>query len=390
MAGADDGHIDDRGPVTGDLAGLATRRAGIAGLLGLLLLEEPGAGIAPLVAGVPALAPLADPDRARAHAVEYERVFLRGVPLLQSAFSGEDDRPTGGVLRELTERYAEAGYDEHRHDRFRVASPDHLGLILRCHAQLCHHEAEAWRADRADAATRAVQAERRFLAEHVSGWAPVALDAARTLAASGPYRPVLDALDAFLREEHDRLRPLPLLGQTVKAAPLPAVLGPARLGRLLLDPASCGTWLTDSDIAAAARAIGSPFRGSDSRSALRHLVESACDSGELAALLGPIGQALVAAARRYQARLTDDVGNAASWAGWLATANEMIALVDRVRANGHLGARPAVVGERLLITGTDPGQLADRVDEVVAALRAGGLDVQREPLGPPGCGHLSP
>jgi TorA maturation chaperone TorD len=356
-----------------DLADLANRRAGIAALLGLLLLEEPGPAIAPLVAGSPSLAPLADGDAA--HAVEYERLFLRGVPLRQSAFC--DPGQEHAVLAEVVDRFDEVGYDEHRTGRWRVAGADHLGLLLRCHATLCLEEAAAWTADAPDSAVRAVEAERSLLAAHVSGWAPVALDAARHLAGDGAYRAVIDAADAFLCEEHDRLRPRPLVDETSAPPPLPEALGPARLSRLLLAPGTCGTWLDTSDIATAAGAIGAPWRPSDTRSMLRNLIEAAGEPGELTLLLQPIRRALQSAAERYCGRLAADLGNAATWAEWRARVEQMTALLDRVAEDGVLRPLVASVSEQLTITGIDAGRVADLIDTVVAQLRAAGLHVER-------------
>ena len=77
------------------------------------------------------------------------------------------------------------------------------------------------------------------------------LAAAAQVAADGPYRAVLDAASTFLDEECERLRPAPAFGPDPGPGPLPAHLGPARLARLLLAPATSGTWLAADVIATA-------------------------------------------------------------------------------------------------------------------------------------------
>lgn len=364
-----------------DLSLLASRRAGLAALLGTLVLEEPGHGVAELVRGVPALAALAREDSAVC--VEYERVFLRGVPLYESGFRSEDGQHGGPALGAVVERYDRVGFSEHRDARWRVAGADHLGLELRCYAALCAEEAEAWRSDTADVAMATVEAERSFLSDHLSAWAPVAVRAATRIAGDGPYRPLFEAVEGFLAEEHDRLRPAPALGAPLPIEDLPEHVGPARLARLLLAPARAGMWLSPADIEPAARAIGVPWRRSDTRTSLRHVIEAAIDEDELAAVLGALRPAVAGAGDEYRARAGSDGGNAAHWLAWADRASAMVTRLDRIIANGLFGeSRTVAAWETISVSGVDPVVLADAVDEVVARLRGLGFRVDRAHEGP--------
>lgn len=368
--------------MTGDLALIAGRRGGLAALLGLLLLEEPGPALGDLVADLPALAPLASggPELA----TEYERVFLRGVPLYESVFRSDDGQQGGAPLTAVVERYERLGYGEHTDRRWRIAGADHLGLELRCLAQLCGDEAEAWRADTPDRAVSAVEAERALLADHLAAWAPVALGAAAQVAADGPYRAVLDAASTFLDEECERLRPAPAFGPDPGLLPLPAHLGPARLARLLLAPATSGTWLATDVIAGAARSIGAPWRPSDNRTALRHVIEAAADTNELPQVLEPLLGALRSAADAHRDTAGRSPGNAANARAWAARADAMGDRLGRVAAHGLRPGGPARAAEVLSISGTDAARLADAVDAIVEQLRSTGFTVERHGGAAPG------
>ena len=113
--------------MTTDLALIAERRGATAALLGLLLLEEPGPAIADYVESVPALAALGSGDPAIA--TDYERTFLRGVPLYESVFCSDDGQQGGDRVGTLIERYDRIGFTEHREQRWRIAGPDHLGKM---------------------------------------------------------------------------------------------------------------------------------------------------------------------------------------------------------------------------------------------------------------------
>ena len=361
--------------MTRDLALIAERRAGLAALFGLLLLEEPGPDLRDFVSSVPALAPLASGDPAIATA--YERIFLRGVPLFESVFRSDNGQQGGDVLAAVVARYETVGFREHSDRRWRVAGDDHLGMQLRCYAQLCHDEAAAWRNQTPDLAMKAVETERSFLADHLSTWAQIALDAVSEVAGGTPYCDLIHALDEFVTEEHDRLRPGPLHGQSIELSPLPSNFGPARLSRLLLTPATCGVWLTDATISQSARSIGSPWRPSDTRSALRHLVETANDSGDLDILLEPIHGAIACAAQTYAARAAQEPANEATWRMWQQTAETMAGFLATMIESNRLAPIEAIAQEAIMVTGADPTQLADVVDEIVERLRAKGFSAER-------------
>ena len=373
--------------MTGDLALLADRRAGIAALLGTLLLEEPGPHLADLVSAVPSLGALADGDPVLPS--EYERVFLRGVPLHESVFRSDDGQQGGEHVSVLAARYVRLGFDEAQQGRWRVAGIDHLGLHLRCFAELCRAEAEAWRSGTPDEAVAAVEAERSFLADHVAPWATVALEAAEHVATGGPYRPLLHAAIEFLDEEYDRLRPAPDLGSVLAAGGddvrgagagaggmAATAMGPQRLARVLLAPAACGAWIGRDTIAAAATAIGAPWRPLDTRGSVRLLISSALDSGELAVLLGPLARSLRAASDAHQASALASPGNADTAQRWASLAGAMAARLERIAADG-LADNQSAAAETLTVAGVDVAKLADTLDRIVVELRASGFTVDR-------------
>ncbi len=365
--------------MTADLALLAERRAGLAGLLGLLLLEEPGPQLADLVGDLPALAPLVSGDFEINS--DYERIFLRGVPVYESVFRNDDGQHGGDTLTNVVGRYKRVGYKEHTERRWRIAGADHLGLELRCYAHLCHNEATAWRGDIPDKAVEAVETERAFLADHLAAWAEVALDAIRPLSAGSPYEHVIDALCDFLREENDRMRPAPLLGQQIDIDPLPTNFGPFRLARLILSPATAGTWLQSDVIALAAELIGSPWRPSDNRSALRHVIETAQDSGDLATILQPILSAIRVAGAGHGERAVAEPANEMHWRTWQARTDTMCRFLQHVVTLNRLGTARTMATEMITITGTDAGLLADAVDAAVLELRKQDFEVDRVPEG---------
>jgi TorA maturation chaperone TorD len=362
--------------LTADLALLAERRAGLAGLLGLLLLEEPGPQLTDLVGAVPTLALLASGDPEIDS--DYERIFLRGVPIYESVFRNDDGQHGGETLANVVGRYKRVGYNEHTEQRWRIAGADHLGLELRCYAHLCHNEAAAWRGDIPDKAVEAVEIERAFLADHLASWAQIALAALAPIAVGSPYEHVVGAVGDFLREEIERLRPAPLLGQEIEIDPLPVNFGPFRLARLILSPATAGTWLQSSVIAHAAERIGSPWRPSDNRSALRHVIETAQDSGDLASILQPILMAIRVAGAEHGERARAEPANEANWCVWRARTNVMSTFLEQIIASNRIGTATTVVTEYIAVTGADAALLADAVDVAVAELRKLGFEVDRQ------------
>ncbi len=242
-----------------------------------------------------------------------------------------------GPRREtVADRYDDLDFTEHTNPRWRVAGPDHLGLELRCYAHLVRRELDAWRTDRPDEATIAVDAERRFLADHVARWAGMAIHALRPAAAESPYALVLQLLDEFLEEEIDRLRPAPLLDteQLHRPAPNRARLGPARLARYLAAPGASGLWLGAHDLQESARRLGFPWRPMDGRSRLRQLIESAADADELAPLLEQWQADARTLARWQRERAERQPGAAAIWCRWAARAEATAELLARLAGEG--------------------------------------------------------
>ncbi len=360
---------------TTDLAMIAERRGGLAALLGLLILEEPGPGLAELIGDIAALAQLGSGDPTIA--TEYERVLLRGVPLYESVFRSDDGQHGGETISAVVDRYERLGFGEHLDNRWRVAAPDHLGLQLRCLAHLCHREATAWRDGTPDEAIEAVEAERTFLAHHLAGWAPVALECALRSVGESSYAPVLRAIGDHLTEEFDRLRPAPDLGSAIEIEPLPTNLGPARLSRLILAPATSGTWVDAAVIARASRQIGAPWRPSDTRSALRHVIEDAVNTGDLHAVLQPIAACLEAAIDSHRLAAARSPGNAANARRWVLTAETMRARLAQIVESGINGRHRLVAAETFTVSGPDPERLAEAIDNMIADLRHQGLEVQR-------------
>ncbi len=361
--------------LTADLTLIAERRAALSALLGLLILGEPGPGLAELIGAIPALAALGSGDPAIA--TEYERVFLRGVPMYESVFRSDDGQHGGETISALVERYDRLGFTEFLEQRWRIAGPDHLGLQLRCLAHLCSQEAAAWRDGTPDKAMEAVEAERTFLAHHLAGWAPVAIQCALRHVGEGAYVPVLRAIADHLSEEFDRLRPAPDLGSQVECEPLPTNLGPARLSRLILAPATCGTWIDSAVIGLAARSIGAPWRPSDTRSSLRHVIADAETSGDLHIVLEPIAERLDVAITAHQHAAECSPGNAANARRWALTAATMRERLASIAETGMYGRDRLVDSETFTVSGPDADQLADAIDELVTDLRRQGLCVQR-------------
>ncbi|MFM7252381.1 MAG: molecular chaperone TorD family protein [Ilumatobacteraceae bacterium] len=300
-----------------DLAESAERRAAFAALSAALLLSEPGPRTAPYVERVPELAALADP----ACSVEFERIFLREVAPYESVFRSDTAERGGAFASRVADHFDDIGFDEHRTAQWRVAGPDHLGLELRAHAFLVGLEAAAWRSDRPDEATRHVEAQRRLFAEHLAWWAGLAVDALGVAAAGTPYAQLVEAIDHYLGDEIDRLRPLPLLdtSQLPAAEPI-GRLGPRRLARHLLSPARSGMWLGVAEIGDAARRQGFPWRPMDGRQNLVPLVGAAHDAGEIAELVSPWAALAADAVDRHQRRADAQPGAEVAWRHYAALA----------------------------------------------------------------------
>ncbi|HET7486364.1 MAG TPA: molecular chaperone TorD family protein [Acidimicrobiales bacterium] len=354
-----------------DLVGQADRRARLAFLLGRLLLAEPGPDAAAVVAGIPELEPLARRDGALA--AEYERLLLREIPLFESVFRSEDGRRGGPVVSAAAAWYERHDFDEG--GRWRVPSPDHLGLELRFLGHLAAAEAAAWADDRPDEACRAVEAERAFLAEHLGPWGQVALDALGRRASPGPFAALAMAAGELLAGECERLRPDPdhasMPAVVPERPPFPA--GPSRIARWLLAPARCGAFLDLDDLAAAAGSIGAPWRPSDARSQLSRVVEAAADGRDLPALLAALRPALERAAGGHRAREREAEGLRRTWRRWRLQTECTLDWIDRLAAGPRAGALPAtpVVVE---VRGPGHGARVGAGVAVVGALRS--LDVR--------------
>lgn len=317
--------------MSSDLADRARTRAGAAALCGWLLLEEPGAELADRVRGLPGLDGLADP----AMAVEYERVFLRGVVPYESVFRSGDGRRGGSVAARVADSYGEIGFDEHEGGRWRVAGPDHLGLELRALAHLIAAEGAAWDAGRPDEAGLHVETQRVFLADHLATWAEVALDAAAGPAGEGPYGALLGAIGDLVRSEIELVRPAPVLDSMLdEPLPTPGPIGPGRLARHLLAPDRCGLWLGSDEIAAGAARLGFPWRPMDGRANLTPLIRAAVDAGELDLLVAPWIDIARLAADRHRARAAAQPGAEAIWRSWHQRAAWTVALLERTSRSG--------------------------------------------------------
>jgi putative dimethyl sulfoxide reductase chaperone len=348
-----------------DLVEQARRRARLAGLLGQLLLEEPGPGIADLVSAIPSLAPLASPDAELA--VEYERLFLRMVPLHESVFLGNDGQRGGPIAAAVVELYREHDYDES--GRWRAAGADHLGLELRCYAALCAEEADGWQGDRPDRAARAVEAERAVLAGHLGLWAEVAMAAVARRAGQSPYGQLAAAVRAFVAEEADRLRPAPdHPGMPAVAVDEPPHrLGPKQVARWLLSPAKCGGYLDADDIGAAALELGIPWRPSDGRGRLHQVVEAAVDGGDLHELLSELRPDVECWAEEHAGKEAEREGDRRSWRAWRLRAENTLALIDRMASPSPDAA--AVRSVRVRVSGPTEHDRAAMAVRVMGLLR---------------------
>lgn len=314
-------------PTTLDLVEQAATRARVAALLGRLLVSEPGADLAPLVAGVERLAPLATGGPALA--ADYERLLLREVPVYESVFLDAGGQRGGPAATAVSVAYESAGFDET--GAWRVAGPDHLGLELRCYAHLCAAEAAGWQSDQPDRAVRAVEAARGFLAAHLGSWGEVAMEAVRRRAGRSPYVEVAVAVSSFLESEAERLRPDPDHPglPAVEVESPPPRMGSHRLAGWLLAPGSSGAYLDTDDLAAAARAVGIPWRASDPRSRFGQVLEDAAAAGDLHAVLAALRPAVERWRRFHAEREATRSGDARTWRAWRLRTERTLELLER-------------------------------------------------------------
>ena len=327
-----------------DLARLAQRRARRAWLLGRLLVEEPDVKAIDIAAGLPTLA-AGFRDEARARA-DYASVLLRQVPCHESVFTGADGQ-MGRVPPALLGLYRR--WDFPGETRYRVAAEDHLGLQLLFLAHLCELEYSGWADDRPEEATRVVEAQRTLLANHLGWWGPAAAHALTTAGSGTAYGVLGSGVDELLAEEFTRLRPAPKHPGMPPADPPPAAgspAGAARNARRLLAPARAGGFLTTADIAAVAAAVAAPWRPSDTRSRLRHVLDAAEEAGRLhhvAAALAPIVDGWT---RYWTAREHDSPGAERIFEWWRQRAEATSAWVARLGENTNTEARILSVADQ--------------------------------------------
>lgn len=166
----------------------ATRRAQGYWLLSRLFLEVPSASMLAELrrmladADKAAISPelgalrdavdsaLADPTAA---AVAYTRHLglgdrEAGEPLPFEAHVREVRLP-GECTQQVAAAMSDAGYGDVAPD---AASPDHLGAELRFMAMLCHDEQKCWQDSLSSSATGRLEAQKRFLEQHLACWAP--------------------------------------------------------------------------------------------------------------------------------------------------------------------------------------------------------------------------
>lgn len=350
--------------VAPDLVAHAERRARLASVLGRLLLSEPGDDVAEVVSGIAELEALASHDDELS--AEYERLFLREVPLYESVFLGTDGQRGGPIVSQVTDLYRRHDFDEA--GLWRVPSADHLGLELRFYAHVVSLEAAAWNDDRPEEAARLIEAEREFLGAHLGQWGEVCVAAIQRRASDGPYRALATAVGELLASEAERLRPAPhhpgMPDVVVDRAP--ARVGPARLTRWLLAPSLCGAFLDVDDLADAALSIGAPWRPSDARSRFRHVVESAIDGGDLDRLLAQLRPAVEQWREAHALNEAARDADRRVWIRWRQQADETLALIDRVGRS----PRDDASGGKVVVTVSGPGHhdRAAAAAEVIAAL----------------------
>jgi len=313
--------------MTADLAERAERRAGFAALAGALLLSEPGAQTADLVAQVPELRALGD----AATSVDFERIFLRAVPPYESVFRSDTAERGGVVSSRVADHFDDIGFDEHRTGRWRVAGPDHLGLELRAHSFLIGLEAAAWKGERPDEGSRHVESQRRLFADHLGWWALHALDAIEAAGRGTAYEALARVVSQFLADEAELLRPLPLLDTSqLPEAGTVSKMGPRRLARHLVAPSRSGVWLGTDDIAPAAQRLGFPWRPMDGRQNLTPLIAAAFDAGEIDQLVHPWIALSNRAAERYIELASSQPGLELVWRHFAQLATATASLLGSV------------------------------------------------------------
>lgn len=379
-----------------DLARLAGQRGRRAWVLGRLLVEEPDAEAVGVAASVPTLAEaFADPDTARA---DYAAVLLHEVPCHESVFTGPDGQ-MGRVPPALLTLYRRWDFAPQERG-YRAAAEDHLGLQLLFLAHLCEAESSGWADDRPDEATRAVEAQRALLANHLGWWGPAAAHALARAGTGTAYAVLGSGVDELLAEEFARLRPAPKHPGIPPIAEPPAADRPGgvtRTARRLLAPATAGGFLTSADIGAVAAAAGAPWRPSDTRSRLRHVLDAAAEGEGLEPLAAALEPIVAAWVDHWAARERANPGAGRTFEWWRQRAEATAAWVGRLpddtdrgprvlRVTDHAGLARALV--RLSAAGVvvtvdpAPADVAAHADVVVRVDATGRPGWEGDP--PPG------
>jgi TorA maturation chaperone TorD len=355
-----------------DLAAQARTRARRALLLGRLLVAEPGPEELDLVRAIPSLRALAaGGDRQPTLAADFARVLLREVPAHESVFRNPDGQ-LGRVDPDLLALYRRSDFEWD--GRWRVAAADQLGVQLHCYAHLCSIEEQGWADDQPERAAEAVERQRALLGRHVGDWGPVAAEALRRAGAGTAYSMIAKVLTQFLAAECERLRPAadhPGMPGVAEALRLDARggAGPGGISRRLLVPDRAGGFLTIADIAPLAQALEIPWRPSDTRSRLRHVVAAAMDRGRLDLVTTHFAPLVAGWARTWQAKRDRQPGAARIFEAWRLRAEATSTWLDGLDG---VTARPPVLSV------PDP----DRLATAVAALSGAGFVVTVHPAPP--------
>jgi TorA maturation chaperone TorD len=349
-----------------DLAQSARTRARRAELLGSLLVAEPGPAEIAIAEAIPSLAAVA--DDARSLAADYTRLLLREVPAYESVFRSPDGQ-LGRVDPDLLDLYRR--WDFEWEGRWRVAAPDQLGVQLHCFAHLCGIEESGWTEEQPDRAVEAVEAQRELLGGHLGDWGPVAVEALRRAGEQTAYRVVAEVLGELLAHESARLRPapdhpgMPAVEEALRLDRSPRG-GPGRLSRRLLAPSAAGGFLTEADIAPLAEELGTPWRPSDTRSRLRHVIAAAMDAGRADLIGAHLSPVVAGWARTWEEQRDAQPGAARIFEAWRLRADatlELLGRLDEPRSPAAVWLVPD----------------ADRLAAAVAALSTRGYAVTVDP-----------
>jgi TorA maturation chaperone TorD len=390
---------------TADLAALARTRARRAVLLGRLLVTEPGPEEVALAHAIPSLradprvrasvsepaggdprvrASVSEPaggDLAATLRADYARVLLREVPAHECVFRNPDGQ-LGRVDPDLLALYRRWGFEWD--GRWRVAAPDQLGVQLHCYAHLCASEEQGWANDQPDRAAEAVEAQRELLGRHLGDWGPVAAEALRRAGAETAYVVVADALVEFLAIECDRLRPaadhpgMPAVAETLRLDARRGG-GPGRISRRLLAPDRAGGFMTIADITPLAAALQTPWRASDTRSRLRHVIAAAMDRRQLDLIAEHLAPVVTGWAHMWEAERDRQPGAARIFEAWRLRAEATRAWLHgldeaptqppvlRVPDAGRLAAAIAALSAAGFVVTVDPAppEVLEDVDAVV-------------------------